>query len=582
MMRTGEQAPEGRVVSRRKMLLSMGVAGVSMLAGSLAARGQGIGGAVQHSVYGGGGLEEECLLRAAGAVSVADFGAVGNGVADDTEAFRDAALTGKPLIVPRTDAFYKVSGTITIRNSIYGIGMPEIRMEGADGSAGKRLLAIVSYKGSGLHVTGLHLNGQYTGGSAGEQSHLLRVVDSRHVYIHHNRFDSAYGDCVYFGSDYLGPCEDVHVYSNMLIDAWRCAVAIVSARRVWVRDNVILDGFDYVATIDIEPNRTSTGSDIVEDVWIENNIYDSVGVFVNSYNPNAAFKNKRLTIRGNQGQARYFFRCNSGDVGSTEDVSITDNIFYGSVGDARMFTTGRVRKGLEIRGNRDAGTGGAGWNIANAEAPVICHNTIEVNRAIAMSVRNCNRVLLCGNTIKHVYSSYGAIRIAGPEPSTGNVISHNVLVGSDYGIRFDTVVTETVVSGNSIEAARQCIFFAPEASGSDVRIMPDNVFSGAGVPVGNANYAQRLMTPEGLSKGATVSWADSVPTAGEWVRGSLVYKTNVSSSDYIGWVCVTGGTPGVWEPFGRIGEERLVLRAPLGSRYEVTVTDKGKLQTTLL
>lgn len=580
-MKTHEQEPEAPTVSRRKMLLSMGVAGISMFAGSLAVRGQGIGNSVQHSVY-GGGPKKECLLRAAGAVSVADFGATGDGITDDTVAFRNAALTGKTLIVPKTDAFYKISGTIVIRNSIYGINMPEIRMEGADGTAEKRLLSIVSYKGSGLHVSGLHLNGQYTGGSAGEQSHLLRITDSQHVYIHHNRFDSAYGDCVYLGSDYLGPCEDVHVYSNMLIDPRRCTVAIVSARQVWVRDNVMLDGYDYVASIDIEPNRTSIGSDIVEDVWIENNVYDTVGVFINSYNPNAAFKNKRLTIRGNQGQARYFFRCNAGDVGNTEDVSITDNIFYGSVGDARMFTTGRVKKGLEIRGNRDAGTGAAGWNIANAEAPVICNNTIEVNRAIAISVRNCNRILMCGNTIKQVYSSYGAIRFSGPEPSAGNVISHNVLVGTDYGIRFDTAVTDTIVSGNSIEAARQCVFLAAEASGSDVRITPDNVFSGAGEPVGNAGYVRRLMTPEGLAKGATVSWADSVPASGDWVRGSLVYKTDVTSSDYVGWVCVTGGTPGVWEPFGRIGEERLVLRSPLGSRFTVTVTDTGTLQTALL
>ncbi|TNJ63956.1 hypothetical protein FE784_22600 [Paenibacillus hemerocallicola] len=91
-----------------------------------------------------------------------------------------------------------------------------------------------------------------------------------------------------------------------------------------------------------------------------------------------------------------------------------------------------------------------------------------------------------------------------------------------------------------------------------------------------------MMTPEGLAKGATVSSADSVPTAGDWVRGSLVYKTDVSSSDYVGWVCVTGGTSGVWEPFGRIGEERLVLRSPLGSRYAVPVTNTGTLQTSLL
>ncbi|WP_158302015.1 right-handed parallel beta-helix repeat-containing protein [Paenibacillus mesophilus] len=591
-MQTHNVQQADNLISRRALLATLGVAGAALGSTALLLPGwaeAAPGGSVNNDVYakGPGGVPGQIdtimtRLNNMCAINIKDYGAVGDGTTDDTEAFRNAALTGKPLIVPRTDAFYKVSGTVFIRNSIYGIGMPEIRMEGADGTVGKRLLAIASYKGSGLHVTGLHLNGQYIGGSAGEQSHLLRVTDSRHVYIHHNRFDSAYGDCIYFGSDYLGPCEDVHVYSNMLIDPWRCAVSVVSARRVWVRDNVILDGFDYVASIDIEPNRTNSGSDIVEDVWIENNIYDSAGVFVNSYNPNAAFKNKRLTIRGNQGQARYFFRCNAGDVGNTEDVSITDNIFYGSVGDARMFTTGRVRKGLEIRGNRDAGTGGAGWNIANAEAPVICNNTIEVNRLIAMSVRNCNRILMCGNTIKYVYSSYGAIRISGPEPSTGHVISHNVLVGSDYGIRFDTIVTDTVVSGNSIEAARQCIYLAPEASGSDVRIMPDNVFSGAGAPVGNYTYLRQTRTPEALAKGVSVCWANSVPTLGDWVRGSIVYKTNVSASECMGWICVASGNPGTWESFGVIGESRLVLKSPSGSRYAITVTDAGAVVTSAI
>jgi hypothetical protein len=349
-----------------------------------------------------------------------------------------------------------------------------------------------------------------------------------------------------------------------------------------VRDNIIRDAHDYVATIDIEPNQTSTGSDIVEDVWIENNYFDSAGIFVNTFSPNAAFKNKRLTLRGNQGQSRYFFRAIAGETGNTEDVSITDNEFYGSVGDARMFTTARIQKGLEIRGNRDFGTGASGWNIANADAAVVSDNIIDVSRAIAATFRNCNRLLFHGNKISNVYSSYGAVRFVGPETMEGGIITDNMLQNTDYGFKFETVASKMLLSNNYIDANRKCIQLESTAAGSDVRIYPDNVFSGNGDPVGNYSYLLQPMTPEAIAKGVSVSWSNSAPTSGSWVRGSIVYTTNASASDYIGWICTTSGAPGSWEPFGVIGESQLILKSPSGKRYAVTVSNTGHLSTSLI
>src|SRR5512138_3106757 len=67
-------------------------------------------------------------------VDVRAFGAVGDGVADDTAAFRAAAATGKGLFVPRPPVAYTVTGFIRLRSSIRGDGsLPTIRMKGADG-----------------------------------------------------------------------------------------------------------------------------------------------------------------------------------------------------------------------------------------------------------------------------------------------------------------------------------------------------------------------------------------------------------------------------------------------------------------
>lgn len=46
--------------------------------------------------------------------------------------------------------------------------------------------------------------------------------------------------------------------------------------------------------------------------------------------------------------------------------------------------------------------------------------------------------------------------------------------------------------------------------------------------------------------------ASSIPTEGTWGVGDRVYNTAPTASGYIGWVCVTAGTPGTWKGFGTI------------------------------
>ena len=46
--------------------------------------------------------------------------------------------------------------------------------------------------------------------------------------------------------------------------------------------------------------------------------------------------------------------------------------------------------------------------------------------------------------------------------------------------------------------------------------------------------------------------SDSIPTTGNYNKGDVVWNTEPKPNDYIGWVCVVPGTPGVWLPFGSI------------------------------
>jgi hypothetical protein len=67
--------------------------------------------------------------RFADTVNVKDFGAVGDGVADDTAAIQAAinAATGKQLILP--SGIYKISGTLILLNSIYIVGYGQCTLQ---------------------------------------------------------------------------------------------------------------------------------------------------------------------------------------------------------------------------------------------------------------------------------------------------------------------------------------------------------------------------------------------------------------------------------------------------------------------
>lgn len=46
---------------------------------------------------------------------------------------------------------------------------------------------------------------------------------------------------------------------------------------------------------------------------------------------------------------------------------------------------------------------------------------------------------------------------------------------------------------------------------------------------------------------------DAAPKDGRWRKGSLIYNNNPAPGVPVGWVCTKGGEPGVWCPFGVIG-----------------------------
>ena len=78
-----------------------------------------------------------------------------------------------------------------------------------------------------------------------------------------------------------------------------------------------------------------------------------------------------------------------------------------------------------------------------------------------------------------------------------------------------------------------------------------NVFGQVGV---NVKYPQESLHVDGNIKFAERTFAAGVqiPTDGRWDTGSIVWNEKPSTNLPIGWVCIKGGKPGSWRPFGMV------------------------------
>jgi hypothetical protein len=48
-------------------------------------------------------------------------------------------------------------------------------------------------------------------------------------------------------------------------------------------------------------------------------------------------------------------------------------------------------------------------------------------------------------------------------------------------------------------------------------------------------------------------YAATHPVAGAYNTGDIVWNTEPKVNNFVGWVCVQAGDPGIWAPFGKIG-----------------------------
>lgn len=214
-----------------------------------------------------------------GAISASSYGAKGDGITDDTQALQNAAnaaaIAGKPLIIPYTSAFYKITKTVYIKGSIIGTGgMPTIKQTSNDHSWYGVIFAVENNTTGWIY--NLHLVGQYNGEYFNYRSNpptypnsvypdnegaaTIRLGGVNGFTIKGNILENPWGDGVYDGaSSQAYPARNVLIDNNTFINAMRCAIAVTGQSNNWaIFNNKIIHHSFYVNPIDLEPNAETT------------------------------------------------------------------------------------------------------------------------------------------------------------------------------------------------------------------------------------------------------------------------------------------------------------------------------------
>ena len=78
-----------------------------------------------------------------------------------------------------------------------------------------------------------------------------------------------------------------------------------------------------------------------------------------------------------------------------------------------------------------------------------------------------------------------------------------------------------------------------------------NVYGQVGI---NVKYPQETLHVDGNIKFAERTFAagEQEPQEGRWDTGSVIWNENPAWNQPVGWVCLKGGKPGNWRPFGLI------------------------------
>jgi len=447
----------------------------------------------------------------------------GDGTNDDTEGIQAAidavyAMGGGIVFFPA--GTYKVTSTLNLKSGVTLCGAGRevaiIKRTTSAASGGARVIQNASYGGEydeNMVIRDLTIQGYYDpAGSA--QHHCIGFWNVRNVRVVNCKLQDASGDGILARN-----AENAVFEYNEIYHCGRNGISPTSGSFTIRRNHIseITGDTGPGSGIDAEPNNVS----------------------------------EKLIIR------------------------IEDNIITGTIGgngivlaDLHTDTDGTTMISGTISGNKiESGYRGIYLKSSNsiqAQAITIEGNEIDgANHACV--IEGMNGVSIHRNYLKAGSGSYFGLSFTSHDLS----ITGNVIVGAGYyslladGAKRARIIGNIVLSNpailkNTINCIVQNNVFKPEGlqvwgAAAEGNIIAHNDFSATTTPISYALDADSDKQIEFNNRGlSSLRFDDNVPASGTWAQGDIVFNRGATAGGKVGWVCVEGGSPGTWKPFGVI------------------------------
>lgn len=212
-------------------------------------------------------------------VNVMDFGAAGNGITDDTDAFAAAfdalPAAGGTVYVPNNDYLIDALRGVKPQNNTRLLMDLNARLlvepNGSNGYA-----CILVEDRTDVEIDGGQVNGdRYTHtGTTGEGGVGVKVIGSKRVTIKNIVARDCWGDGFYVGGSHSNRNQSSDVVISNVVgnNNRRQGISITNANSVRVYDSEFSDtnGTAPQSGIDIEPNKETATGGYAKDIWLEN------------------------------------------------------------------------------------------------------------------------------------------------------------------------------------------------------------------------------------------------------------------------------------------------------------------------
>lgn len=478
-------------------------------------------------------------------VSVKDFGAVGDGVANDTTAVQAAVNTGKGVYFP--SGTYLLDTITMIDNThIFGNGANSILKQNSITGNSYGLLYCQSSSSStfikNITIQNITLLGKVVASGFSEFVHLISCHGVQNLLIDKCNITGFQGDGVYIGSSTTGTLERhnkavkiTNCYFDGINNDNRNGVSIIDCDDIEISGNTFINctRSNMPGAIDFEPNNDTYA--VIRNARVTNNHFENIGgnVAVIGFELRAAVfttQPKNFVIANNTynvSRSALHFAIDSTNYSEPFCINFTGN--SGNVG--RGFSFFSSVRGINITNNnfRIHAASLLGFDATDTVIDVnLCNNIIKgaASSEDGIVLRSGNNINIIGNIISHVANG---ISLGTSGASVSNVKIHSNI--------FHDLTTYTVNEVGGVNSST-CSYLQNTSSFSHNFNAWINDNCGSVVNSNTAFSFNSATLPDSFPIGVSVSIVNGdtgVPNGGGSHQGMIINYRYSANSGYAKW-----------------------------------------------